>query len=134
MRPKNLVAVNVLRSWLRDAGIECSRSAEPEADLDAVASDGTSVSIEVAFGPVRLTGDLSVSAKEVLGPDPTKAYRALTDLLGYGPSDPPRRGAPLPVNPQTGKPVALKIDDHDFDVAIRHTEVRLSPDPPPEKF
>lgn len=135
---KNLVAVNVVRSWLRSLDIPVREGGRPGVDMVVTHADGTDLPVAIAvdeFCPVP-EGGVRVMARCVVGrreQDALAAFDQIVEASGRSPQRPFREGPERPLNEQ-GNPRKLIYRDEEFLVAIRHNEFRRTPNPPHDRW
>lgn len=134
----NATAVNMLRSWLKSAGIGNKPSESPGFDLTVATAGGGELEVQVCLRrDETMPGEgVQVVAGDVTGKKLASALAAfwrVTDAAGHEHCKPFERGAEPEANAQ-GNPRKLHYRDDEFLVAIRHTEFRRSPNPDPERF
>lgn len=127
---KNAVAVNVLRSWLRAAGIAHSSSTVPGCDLTV---EGPLGDIEVIVA-LREDETAPCEAVSVLASDITGKSKNVALAAFWSVSRAAGAGEPVPFNRGEEPDHKLSYHDDEFLVTIRSTETRRSPDPTPAQF
>ena len=138
IQARNHRAVNLLRSWLRECGVVSSPSTLAGFDLAVKTTDGLQLEVQVAMreDETMMGHGIQVVSSNILGKNPQVAlstFHKVTVAAGYGRPQPLNRGAEPELN-EKGNPRNLNYKDNEFDVAIRATMFRRSPNPPADRW
>lgn len=123
---KNARAVSILKSWLREVGISYRVSFTPNCDLLVTSSEGVKKEVQITAGDSGTApeGAVVLQAGVLTGrriQAAMEAFAAFQRTLGYEAKTPVDRGQ-LPDK-------KLDYKDNFEAVAMRHTELRRSPNP-----
>jgi hypothetical protein len=134
----NATAVNILRSWIRAAGIPVRSSKVPGFDLTVTRDGGSELEVQVTKRKDEtLPGDgIQVLASDITGRSLalcTAAFYRVTDAAGYERRNPVQRGGAIELN-EKGNPRKLHYKDEEFLVSIRHPQFRRSPNPSADRW
>lgn len=123
-----VTALNILKSWLRANKLAYSKAEVPGVDI-LVEGPTACAAVRVVQGIQKpIEGVIDVSTDDIGHDDldtALAAYHVVTRAVGAGEPKPFDRGV---------EPTRNFYGDEPFLTDVRHTEVRRSPNPSPEKF